>query len=534
MKRVVAYCRVSTDHDDQKNSLENQRAYFEEYVSKEKDWKLIEIYADEGISGTSLKKRNDFNRMYRDGAKGKYDIILTKEVCRFARNTVDTLEKTREFKKWNIEVKFIIDNISTFDTDGELRLTIMAGMAQDESRRISERVQFGIIQSMKRGVAFGNIVYGYDFVRDETTGKKTKLVINPQEAEIVREIFKMYLIEGKGAYTIAKELQERGIEVKRPINKEKTTKWRDKTILDILKNVKYIGDLKQRITYTSDYLEHTKVKNKGEVEHIYKENHHEPIIDKETFEATQIELKRRSELYKHEKSKYTMRHDFSGKLICACCGASYVAGETAKRIDGTIRKTWRCYSAVKFGKNNKVMGCDNARVNNEVLKECFMKALKEIIKDKQHIKKEVEMYLKGAIQKCAEETQAVDIFKNEKERLIKEKNKLLDLCIKEIIDETTFKMKNKDLENKIENIEEEIKKNNKRMALKENTEEIINHIKKAIDKILNMKEFSKNICRELVDKVIIYNDKKFDFYLKGSTNPFMLNEENNILLPQHL
>ena len=145
MKRVVVYCRVSTDHEDQKNSLENQRLYFEEYVKQHKDWKLVEIYADEGISGTSLKKRADFNRMYRDRLKNKYDIVLTKEVCRFARNTVDTLEKTRELKKLGIEVRFIIDNISTFDTDGELRLTIMAGLAQDESRRISDgcALQYG-------------------------------------------------------------------------------------------------------------------------------------------------------------------------------------------------------------------------------------------------------------------------------------------------------------------------------------------------------------------------------------------------------
>lgn len=257
-KRVVVYCRVSTDHEDQKNSLENQRLYFEEFVRQHKDWVLVEIYADEGISGTSLKKRNAFNRMYRDGCKKKFDIILTKEVCRFARNTVDTLEKTRELKKLGIEVKFIIDNISTFDTDGELRLTIMAGMAQDESRRISERTQFGVIQSMKKGVAFGNIIYGYDFVRDEITGKKTKLVINEKEAEVIRDIFNMYLIERKGAYTIAKILKQRGIEIKRPRNKEKSTDWRERTILDILQNVKYIGDLKQRITYTTDFLEHTK------------------------------------------------------------------------------------------------------------------------------------------------------------------------------------------------------------------------------------------------------------------------------------
>lgn len=537
MKRVVAYCRVSTDHEDQKNSLENQRLYFEEYVSQHKDWKLIEIYADEGISGTSLKKRNDFNRMYRDRLKNKYDIILTKEVCRFARNTVDTLEKTREFKKIGIEVRFIIDNISTFDTDGELRLTIMAGLAQDESRRISERVQFGVIQSMKKGVAFGNIVYGYDFVRDPITGKKTKLVINEKEAAIVREIFNMYLHEGKGAYTIAKELKERGVEIKRTRSKEKSTDWRESTILDILQNVKYIGDLKQRITYTTDFLEHTKKYNQGEVEFIYKENHHEAIIDRETFMATQKELKRRSEMYKHEKSKYTNKHTFSGKLVCACCGASYVGGENRKRKDGTIRKTWRCYTATKYGKkhieNDQEIGCNNDRVNNELLKECFTKALKEILTNKNEIKRDVEEYVKKAINKCEKETELSDILLKEKEQLCKEKNKLLDLCIKEIIDEETYRLKNKEIENKMIKLEKELKAQEQKIKIRDNIEEILSSVRKTVDNILNLKKFSKNICKELVDKVVIYNDTKFDFYLKGYENPYIFDEKSNILSLQH-
>lgn len=215
---------------------------------------------------------------------------MTKEVCRFARNIVDTLEKTRELKRIGIEVRFIIDNISTFDNDGELRLTIMAGMAQDESRRISERVQFGVIQSMKKGVAFGNIIYGYDF-------KDGQLYINQEEAKIVRMIFHWYLVEGWGAYTIANELKKMSVPIKRPRNKTHSTDWRNGTVLDMLKNVKYVGDLKQRITYTVDFLEHRKKFNDGELEFIYIRDHHEPIIDRETFEKTQQELERRSKLY---------------------------------------------------------------------------------------------------------------------------------------------------------------------------------------------------------------------------------------------
>lgn len=159
MKRVVAYCRVSTDHEDQKNSLENQKLFFEQYVAQHKDWELVKIYADEGISGTSLKKRKEFNKMYYNALKGECDIVLTKEVCRFARNTVDTLEKTRDLKRANVEVRFIIDNISTFDTDGELRLTIMAGLAQDESRRISERTQFRNNTKYEKRCSFSEIMF---------------------------------------------------------------------------------------------------------------------------------------------------------------------------------------------------------------------------------------------------------------------------------------------------------------------------------------------------------------------------------------
>ena len=539
MKRVAVYCRVSTDHEDQKNSIENQKLYFEEYVSQHKGWKLVEIYADEGITGTSLRKRKHFNRMYRDSLKGKYDIILTKEVCRFARNTVDTLEKTRELKRLNVEVRFIIDNISTFDTDGELRLTIMAGLAQDESRRISERVQFGVIQSMKKGVAFGNIIYGYDFVRDEITGKKTKLVINEEEAKVVRYIFHAYLHEGKGAYTIANELKKRGVLVKRPRNKKVSTDWRTGTILDILRNEKYVGDLKQRKTYTVDYLEHIKKQNKGEVEYIYIKDHHPAIIDRETFEETQRELKRRSELYKHEESKYSNKHTFSGKLTCNCCGGSYVAGVQRKRKDGTIRRSWRCATAVNYGKKHIVesgeeVGCDNERVNDELLKQSFAKAMTSIVDNKKQITKDIEVILKDVLEHSRDNIQEGENLINEREKLNREKNKLLDLCIKEIITEDTFKTKNEEIEQKLARLDEEIKEQENRQMLRENIEDILNEARKIINNILTIKEFSKNVCRELVKNVVIYNATKFDFYLKGYKDPFMVDCKGNILYSQHL
>ena len=526
MKRVVAYCRVSTDHEDQKNSLENQRLYFEEYVKQHKDWKLVGIYADEGISGTSLKKRDEFNRMYRNGFRNEYDIILTKEVCRFARNTVDTLEKTRQFKKVGIEVRFIIDNISTFDTDGELRLTIMAGLAQDESRRISERVQFGVIQSMKKGVAFGNLVYGYDF-------KDGKLYVNEHEAKIVREIFHKYLIEGKGAYTIANELKEAGEKVKRT----GTTNWRTGTILDMLRNVKYVGDLKQRITYTVDYLEHTKKFNKGEVEFIIIKDNHEPIIDRATFEATQKELERRSNLHSHEKSKYSCRHTLSGKLVCAECGGKYVGGVSKEKADGTRSRSWRCATAVNYGKKHIVdeheVGCNNNRVNDLVVKETFSTILKEIITNKKEIKKDVETALKTVLTTCRTEINDIEELIKSKEKVERERSKLLDLCLKEIITDEEYKNKSIELNEKISKYDVEIREQEEKRKIRENIDEIIDNVRKIIDNILNLKEFSKNICKELLDRVVVHNNKKFDFYLKGYEDPFNFDYKGNILYAQH-
>ncbi len=525
MKRVVAYCRVSTDHEDQKNSLENQKTYFEEYIIGHKDWELVEVYADEGISGTSLKKRNEFNRMFKDALKKKYDIILTKEVCRFARNTVDALEKTRELKRIGIEVKFLIDNISTFDTDGELRLTIMAGLAQDESRRISERSQFGILQSMRRGVAFGNIVYGYDF-------KNGKLYKNEEEEKIVKLIFHKYLIEGKGTYTIANELKEMGVKVKRT----GTTNWRSGSILDILRNVKYVGDLKQRITYTVDYLEHTKKINKGEVDFIIIKNNHEPIISRETFEAVQKELERRSNLYKREESKYSCRHTFSGKLVCSECGGKYVGGVSRKRADGSVRRSWRCSTAVNYGKkhiiNDKEIGCNNKRVNDMVLKEVFLMALKEIVTNQKEIKNDIEKTLRIVLEKCRNEVSDLENLLKEKEKIERERNKLLDLCLKEIITDVEYKSKSKEIDERITKLSNKISEEKDKENIRKNIEEIINSIRKVIDNILNFKDFSKNVCKELVDKVIVYSNNKFDFYLKGYVDPFNYEYKSDILYSQ--
>ena len=282
MIQVAAYCRVSTDKEDQANSFDSQQNYFKEYISKNPDWNLYEIYADEGISGTSTRKRRQFNRMIRDAHEGRFQLILTKEVSRFSRNIVDTLSYTRELKRIGVAVEFVTDNINTMDGDGELRLSIMATLAQDESRKTSNRVVWGQTRQMERGVVFGRSMLGYEV----TDGK---LTLEPNSAEVVRLIFQKYAVEQVGTSEIARFLTREGYRTYRG-----STKWKASAVLKILKNEKYVGDLVQKKTYTPDYLTHEKRTNRGEVPLICLENHHEPIISREIWNLAQERMQKRN------------------------------------------------------------------------------------------------------------------------------------------------------------------------------------------------------------------------------------------------
>ena len=328
MLRVAAYCRVSTDKDDQANSFESQKLYFERKIKDSPDWELAKIYADEGITGTNTMKRTKFNNMIRDAKQGKIDRIITKEVSRFARNTVDTLQYTRALKTMGIGVFFINDNIDTLDSDGELRLTIMASMAQEESRKTSERVKWGQQRRMEQGVVFGRNILGYHL-------ENGVLTVNEEEAKLVRHIFNKYL-EGKGLHIISKELQQEGYKTKNG-----NSEWTNKSIRTILQNEKYVGDLIQKKTYTPDFLTHKKKYNKGEEDFVIIKNHHEPIVDRKIFDFVQNEFKRKSEASKIDRTKHSNRYAFSGKIICGCCGRRFVA-HSKHRKDGSKRKLWSC------------------------------------------------------------------------------------------------------------------------------------------------------------------------------------------------
>lgn len=345
-KKIAAYCRVSTDRDDQANSFESQQRYFRRYIEHYPEWELYEIFADEGISGTSTKKRKQFNRMIECALNGEIDLIITKEISRFARNTLDSIYYTRELKKHGVGVIFMNDGINTLDGDAELRLSIMASIAQEESRKTSERVKWGQKRQMEQGVVFGRSMLGYDV-------KNGKIYINEKGAEVVRLIFHKFANEGKGTHVIARELAESGIHPMR------VKEWSNTVILRVIRNEKYCGDLVQKKTYTPDFLSHEKKYNTGQEEFVIIKNHHEPIISRELFEKANRILDAKS-LSQEGKAKHSNRYLFSGKIKCGRCGSSYVA-RYKKHKDGSTYKAWRCYQSTKYGKK----GCSCGSIRNE-------------------------------------------------------------------------------------------------------------------------------------------------------------------------
>ena len=354
-KRVAAYCRVSTDHEDQANSFESQQRYFRQYIQHHPDWELYDIFADEGLSGTTTKKRKEFNRMIACAKNGEIDLILTKEISRFARNTLDSISYTRELKRRGVGVIFMNDNINTLDGDAELRLAILSSIAQEESRKTSERVKWGQKRQMEQGVVFGRSMLGYDV-------KDGKMTINEEGAKIVRLIFHKFVAEGKGTHVICRELREAGIAPMR--GKE----WCNTVILRLLRNEKYCGDLVQKKTFTPDYLTHEKKYNKGQEEFVILRNHHEPIVSRELFAEANRILDERS-ASQTGKAKRTNRYLFSGKIQCGCCGASYVA-RYKTRQNGSKYKSWRCYEANKNGHpridpSGNSVGCSGPSIRNE-------------------------------------------------------------------------------------------------------------------------------------------------------------------------
>jgi len=308
--RVAAYCRVSTDSDKQLESLDTQIKHYETYIKANPEWVFAGLYYDDGILGTNTKKREEFNRMIDDCMAGKIDKVITKSISRFARNTVDCLNYIRKLKDKNIPVYFEKENIDSMDSKGEIMLTIMASLTQQESQSLSQNVKLGLQYRYQQGEIQINCARFLGYTKNENK----KLIIVPEEAEVVKRIYREYL-EGASMLKIARGLEADGI-----LNGAGNKKWHTSNINQILRNEKYIGDALLQKTYTTDFLTKTRVKNHGLVPQYYVENSHEAIIPREIFMQVQEELIRRRIVHTSPNGKnrtFSSTHCFSNMIICS-------------------------------------------------------------------------------------------------------------------------------------------------------------------------------------------------------------------------
>ena len=363
-RRVAGYARVSTDHEDQVTSYEAQVDYYTSYIHGRDDWEFAGIYTDEGISATSTKKREGFKTMIADAKAGKIDLIITKSVSRFARNTVDSLTTVRELKDRGIEIYFEKENIWTLDSKGELLITIMSSLAQEESRSISENVTWG----QRKRFADGKVSFAYSRVLGLDKGPDGRIVVNPQEAETVRLIFGLFL-EGLSPHSIAAELTRRGI--KTPGGKDV---WNQQTVRRMLSNEKYKGDALLQKEFTVDFLNKKTKKNEGEVPQYYVEGNHEAIISPTVFDMVQAELEKR----KRGGSRYSGVSIFSNKIKCADCGG-WFGSKVWHSTDKYRRVIYRCNSKYKEKK------CGTPHVTEEEVKAAFLSAYNKLVSEKAEI-----------------------------------------------------------------------------------------------------------------------------------------------------
>lgn len=371
--RVAAYCRVSTELEQQESSYEAQVEYYMEKIEENPNWKNAGIYADDGKSATNTKKRDDFNAMIKDALDGKIDMILTKSVSRFARNTVDALMTIRKLKEKNVAVVFEKEGVNTLDGTGEILITILSSLAQEESRNISENTRWGVVRRFEKG----KVIVNHNKFMGYTKNENGELVIVPEEAEIVKLVFRLYL-EGYSTAKIGSYLEEH--QIKTATGQEK---WYDSVIMKMLKNEKYMGDALLQKTYTVDFMTKKKVINNGIVPQYYVENDHEAIIPKELFYRVQEEIMRRSSMCKaavtrkkNQESKYSSGYALTGILLCGKCGQEYRRVTWAR--NGRKKIVWRCSNRL----TNGVKKCgDSETLEEEALNRAVMEAIHRITRN---------------------------------------------------------------------------------------------------------------------------------------------------------
>lgn len=492
-RKVAGYARVSTDHDDQFTSYEAQIDYYTNYIKGRDDWEFVNVYTDEGISGTGIKKRIGFQNMIEDALAGKIDLIVTKSVSRFARNTVDSLTTIRKLKDHGVECYFEKENIWTFDGKGELLITIMSSLAQEESRSISENCTWG----QRKRFADGKVTVPFHRFLGYDRGPNGELVVNPEEAETVRRIYRLFL-QGLTYNGIAKQLTSDG--VKTPGGKDA---WSISTVKSILSNEKYKGDALLQKSYTVDYLTKKTKVNEGEIPQYYVEGDHEAIIAPETFDLVQREMKKRGNGIMYHSGV----HVFSSKIRCGQCGSFY--GSKVWHSNSKYRKTvWRCNH--KYDGGNK---CTTPAIDDSGVKTAFLSAMNKLLETKSEVIENGKAMLPILFK--------TDELEAERDKLMDEAQVVADAVQKNIeenartaLDQTAYQKRYDDLADRYDKlkarIEELTSKIEETQSRKAGYEDFLHAFENTPD---SLTEFSLDAFNGLVDHLTVYakDDIRFTF-----------------------
>lgn len=483
--RVADYGRVSTDKDDQINSLENQINFFKDLISSVKKWTHVGSYSDEGISGTQVYKREQFLKMLEDARLGKIDLIITKEVSRFARNTIDSIKYTEELLKYGVIVLFLSDNINTINPDSEFRLTLMASMAQDEVRKLSERVKFGIKRSIKDGKLGGGSLCGY-------IKKDGKLTINDQESPVVKKLFELYSTGEYGFKKIGQILAEDGYLTK------KGKIYSDTTLKKMLKNPRYKGYYTANLTEVSDYKTHKKVAKPRQEWIIYKDEtgNIPPIVSEEIWDkANKIYEQKNNNWSKTVTNRecFLENKKYTSKLFCQEHTTSFIRAGSSKRKNNP---TWQCNEYLRHG----LKGCLTPILKEKYLDKIFISILNKFINKNKILDKILKDYTELIKEHhLSDNIEKLKINLKEQETY---KERLLDMSLRKMITDEEFEIKNTKLKEKINNLNIQLKqyKSTKESLSYQND---INNLKIFLNSKLDIKNNIHKYFDIFVDKVII-------------------------------
>lgn len=493
-RRVAGYARVSTDSDEQLTSYEAQVDYYTAYINSREDWEFVEVYTDEGISGTNTKKREGFNRMIADALDGKIDLIITKSVSRFARNTVDSLTTIRKLKENGTEVYFEKESIWTFDSKGELLITIMSSLAQEENRSISENCTWG----QRKRFADGKVTVPFKRFLGYDRGEDGNLVVNPEQAKLVKRIYGLFL-QGYSPFGIAKLLTEEGI-----LSPGGAKKWNPNNVRSILKNEKYKGDALLQKSYTVDFLTKKKKANEGEIPQYYVHNNHEAIISEETFDRVQREMAKRGV----GRNRISSVSIFSSRLKCGCCGSWY--GSKVWHSNSKYKRTiWQCNH--KFKEK-----CHTPHLTEDEIKEIFIEATNQLLYRKKSLLKEHEQLIETILN-----TSQLEQEKSDLEIEVKVVADKINDCITEnarkVQNQEIYQQHYQALVNRYEEVSQRLERITEQIMDKQTRKDEVRSFMKTLKKAELLTAFDSDMWCSLIDEIEIGMDNKRKIQFKDGT-----------------